>query len=118
MRQWRSLRNCLSCRHSGGSPLGNREGCERELGTNVGSLPSELRSVATAEHFGFAAKLAPDVDAVLKPWTTLGHPAARSRPRHSDSVCVTEATRRHPAVTAQVRRVEKSHVAAAELCKP
>jgi phthiodiolone/phenolphthiodiolone dimycocerosates ketoreductase len=60
------------------------------------------RSVATPEHFGIAAKLVPDVDAVLEPWTMLGHLAARNRVRRLRlGVCVTDATRRHPAVTAQ-----------------
>ncbi len=60
------------------------------------------RSVATPEHLGFAAKLVPDVDAVLEPWTMLGHLAARNRPRRLRlGVCVTDACRRHPAVTAQ-----------------
>jgi len=60
------------------------------------------RSVATPEHFGIAAKLVPDVDAVLEPWTMLGHLAARNRPRRLRlGVCVTDTCRRHPAVTAQ-----------------
>jgi phthiodiolone/phenolphthiodiolone dimycocerosates ketoreductase len=60
------------------------------------------RSVATPEHLGFAAKLVPDVDAVLEPWTMLGHLAARNRVRRLRlGVCVTDASRRHPAVTAQ-----------------
>lgn len=60
------------------------------------------RSVATAEHMGFAARLVPDIDAVLEPWTMLGHFAARNRPRRLRlGVCVTDAARRHPAVTAQ-----------------
>lgn len=60
------------------------------------------RSVATQEHFGVAAKLVPNVDAVLEPWTMLGHFAARNRMRRLRlGVCVTDAARRHPAVTAQ-----------------
>lgn len=60
------------------------------------------RSIATAEHLGFAAKLVPDIDAVLEPWTMLGHLAARNRPRRLRlGVCVTDAARRHPAITAQ-----------------
>jgi phthiodiolone/phenolphthiodiolone dimycocerosates ketoreductase len=60
------------------------------------------RSVATPEHFGVAAKLVPQVDAVHEPWTMLGHFAARNRVRRLRlGVCVTDATRRHPAVTAQ-----------------
>jgi phthiodiolone/phenolphthiodiolone dimycocerosates ketoreductase len=60
------------------------------------------RSIATTEYLGVAAKLVPDVDAVLEPWTMLGHLAARNRVRRLRlGVCVTDASRRHPAVTAQ-----------------
>jgi phthiodiolone/phenolphthiodiolone dimycocerosates ketoreductase len=60
------------------------------------------RSIATREYFGVAAKLVPQVDAVLEPWTMLGHLAARNRIRRLRlGVCVTDASRRHPAVTAQ-----------------
>src|SRR5271156_3040934 len=59
-------------------------------------------SIATPEHFGVAAKLVPNVDAVLEPWTMLGHFAARNRVhRLRLGVCVTDASRRNPAVTAQ-----------------
>ena len=60
------------------------------------------RSIATTEYFGVAAKLVPKVDAVLEPWTMLGHLAARNRVRRLRlGVCVTDASRRNPAVTAQ-----------------
>src|SRR5689334_13439326 len=60
------------------------------------------RSIATPEHFGVAAKLVPKVDAVLEPWTMLGHLSAKNRPRRLRlGVCVTDASRRNPAVTAQ-----------------
>jgi phthiodiolone/phenolphthiodiolone dimycocerosates ketoreductase len=60
------------------------------------------RSIATPEYFGVAAKLVPDVDAVLEPWTMLGHLAARNRVRRLRlGVSVTDASRRNPAVTAQ-----------------
>jgi len=60
------------------------------------------RSIATTEYFGAAAKLVPKVDAVLEPWTMLGHLAARNRVRRLRlGVCVTDASRRNPAVTAQ-----------------
>ena len=60
------------------------------------------RSIATTEYFGVAAKLVPKVDAVLEPWTMLGHLAARNRLRRLRlGVCVTDASRRNPAVTAQ-----------------
>jgi phthiodiolone/phenolphthiodiolone dimycocerosates ketoreductase len=60
------------------------------------------RSIATPEHLGVAAKLVPNVDAVLEPWTMLGHLAARSRMRRLRlGVCVTDSSRRNPAVTAQ-----------------
>jgi hypothetical protein len=39
------------------------------------------RSIATTEYFGAAVKLVPKVDAVLEPWTMLGHLAARNRVR-------------------------------------
>jgi phthiodiolone/phenolphthiodiolone dimycocerosates ketoreductase len=60
------------------------------------------RSIATTEYFGAAAKLVPKVDAVLEPWTMLGHLAAHNRVRRLRlGVCVTDASRRNPAVTAQ-----------------
>jgi phthiodiolone/phenolphthiodiolone dimycocerosates ketoreductase len=60
------------------------------------------RSLATREHLGVAAKVVPKVDAVLEPWTMLGHLAARNRVRRLRlGVCVTDASRRNPAVTAQ-----------------
>ncbi len=60
------------------------------------------QSVATSEYLGVAAKLVPNVDAVLEPWTMLGHLAARNRLRRLRlGVCVTDASRRNPAVTAQ-----------------
>lgn len=60
------------------------------------------RSIATPEYLGVAARLVPDVDAVLEPWTMLGHLAARNRMRRLRlGVCVTDASRRNPAVTAQ-----------------
>jgi phthiodiolone/phenolphthiodiolone dimycocerosates ketoreductase len=64
-----------------------------------GPLP---RSIATPEHLGVAAKLVPNVDAVLEPWTMLGHVAAQNRFRRLRlGVAVTDAVRRNPAVTAQ-----------------
>lgn len=60
------------------------------------------RSIATPEHLGIAARLAPDVDALLEPWTMLGNLAAQNRFRRLRlGVAVTDAARRHPAVTAQ-----------------
>ena len=60
------------------------------------------RSIATPEYFGVGAKLVPKVDAILEPWTMLGHLAARDRVRRLRlGVCVTDAGRRNPAVTAQ-----------------
>ena len=59
-------------------------------------------SIATPEHLGVAAKLVPNVDAVLEPWTMLGHLAARNRVRRLRlGVGVTDPGRRNPAVTAQ-----------------
>jgi phthiodiolone/phenolphthiodiolone dimycocerosates ketoreductase len=60
------------------------------------------RSIATREFLGVGAKLVPDVDAVLEPWTMLGHLAARNRLRRLRlGIGVTDGARRHPAVTAQ-----------------
>jgi phthiodiolone/phenolphthiodiolone dimycocerosates ketoreductase len=60
------------------------------------------RSLATPEYLGLGAKLVPKVDAILEPWTMLGHLAARNRFRRLRlGVCVTDASRRSPAVTAQ-----------------
>ncbi|KJX75846.1 LLM class flavin-dependent oxidoreductase [Mycobacterium lepromatosis] len=60
------------------------------------------RSVATPEYLGVAAKLVPKIDANYEPWTMLGNLAAGSRlNRLRLGVCVTDAGRRNPAVTAQ-----------------
>jgi len=70
------------------------------VGDHINSLVP--RSIATPEHLGLSAKLVPKVDAILEPWTMLGHLAARNRfSRLRFGVCVTDASRRHPAVTAQ-----------------
>jgi phthiodiolone/phenolphthiodiolone dimycocerosates ketoreductase len=59
------------------------------------------RSICTTRHMG-AAKLAPSPDAYLEPWTILGYLAARNRLGGLRlGVCVTDAGRRNPAVTAQ-----------------
>ena len=59
------------------------------------------RAIATPEYFG-GARLVPSVDANLEPWTMLGHLAARNRlGRMRLGICVTDAGRRNPAVTAQ-----------------
>lgn len=60
------------------------------------------RSIATPAELGVAAKVVPDVDAILEPWTMLGHLAARNRIRRLRlGVAVTDGARRNPAVTAQ-----------------
>lgn len=70
------------------------------VGDHLNAL--QPNSIATPEHFGIAAKLVPNVDAVLEPWTMLGHLAARKRLRRLRlGVAVTDASRRNPAVTAQ-----------------
>ena len=70
------------------------------VGDHLNAL--QPNSIATPEHFGIAAKLVPNIDAVLEPWTMLGHLAARNRVRRLRlGVCVTDASRRNPAVTAQ-----------------
>lgn len=59
------------------------------------------RSVMTPKYVG-AARLAPKPDALLEPWTVLGHLAARNRlGRLRLGTGVTDTGRRNPAVTAQ-----------------
>lgn len=59
------------------------------------------RSVYKPQYVG-VARIAPRIDACLEPWTVLGNLAARSRfNRVRLGVGVTDASRRHPAVTAQ-----------------
>jgi phthiodiolone/phenolphthiodiolone dimycocerosates ketoreductase len=59
------------------------------------------RSIATPGYLG-VAKFVPKVDAQLEPWTMLGYLASRNRfARLRLGVGVTDANRRHPAVTAQ-----------------
>jgi phthiodiolone/phenolphthiodiolone dimycocerosates ketoreductase len=59
------------------------------------------RSIATPGYLG-VTKLIPKVDAQFEPWTMLGYLASRNRfARLRLGVGVTDANRRHPAVTAQ-----------------
>jgi phthiodiolone/phenolphthiodiolone dimycocerosates ketoreductase len=59
------------------------------------------RAVATPKYTR-AARLVPDIDAILEPWTMLGNFAARNRlGRLRLGTAVTDVSRRHPAVTAQ-----------------
>ena len=59
------------------------------------------RSIATPKYMG-AARIVPKIDALLEPWTVLGHLAARNRlGRLRLGIGVTDAGRRNPAVTAQ-----------------
>ncbi|MCV7409646.1 photosystem I reaction center subunit VIII [Mycobacterium florentinum] len=59
------------------------------------------RAVMTPKYSGMA-RLVPDADAFLEPWTTLGALGGRHRfSRTRLGVCVTDAGRRNPAVTAQ-----------------
>jgi phthiodiolone/phenolphthiodiolone dimycocerosates ketoreductase len=59
------------------------------------------RSVWSPKYCG-ASKLVPSTDAVMEPWTMLGHLAARNRlARLRLGVSVTDTGRRNPAVTAQ-----------------
>jgi phthiodiolone/phenolphthiodiolone dimycocerosates ketoreductase len=70
------------------------------VGDHLNSLVP--RSIATPEYLGVGSKLVPRVDAILEPWTMLGHLAARNRFwRLRLGVGVTDAGRRTPAVTAQ-----------------
>ena len=59
------------------------------------------RSIATPEYLGVAAKLVPKIDANYEPWTMLGNLAYGRPKRLQLGVCVTDASRRNPAVTAQ-----------------
>ncbi|AWV47123.1 oxidoreductase [Mycobacterium leprae Kyoto-2] len=60
------------------------------------------RSVATPKYLGVAAKVVPKIDANYEPWTMLGNLAAGNRLNGLRlGVCVTDAGRRNPAVTAQ-----------------
>jgi len=69
-------------------------------------LPDHLnslfpRAVMTPKYLG-AARLIPDIDAYLEPWTVLGNFAARNRlGRLRLGTAVTDVGRRNPAVTAQ-----------------
>ena len=69
-------------------------------------LPDHLvslspRSIATPKYVG-AARIVPKIDALLEPWTVLGHLAARNRfGRLRLGIGVTDTGRRNPAVTAQ-----------------
>jgi phthiodiolone/phenolphthiodiolone dimycocerosates ketoreductase len=59
------------------------------------------RAVMTSKYSG-SARLIPDIDALLEPWTALGHLAGRHRfNRTRLGTCVTDTGRRNPAVTAQ-----------------
>jgi phthiodiolone/phenolphthiodiolone dimycocerosates ketoreductase len=59
------------------------------------------RSICKPSHLGVAL-VAPKIDAQLEPWTMLGHLASRRRlGRLRFGIGVTDASRRHPAVTAQ-----------------
>ncbi|OWU61424.1 LLM class flavin-dependent oxidoreductase, partial [Staphylococcus aureus] len=59
------------------------------------------RSIATSEYLGIAAKFVPKLDANYEPWTMLGTLAFGLPSRLRLGVCVTDAGRRNPAVTAQ-----------------
>lgn len=59
------------------------------------------RSIATSEYLGIAAKFVPKIDANYEPWTMLGNLAFGLPSRLRLGVCVTDAGRRNPAVTAQ-----------------
>jgi phthiodiolone/phenolphthiodiolone dimycocerosates ketoreductase len=59
------------------------------------------RSIWKQKYCG-GTRIVPTVDAVLEPWTMLGHLAARNRVgRLRLGTCVTDTGRRNPAVTAQ-----------------
>ena len=57
-----------------------------------------------------AAKIVPMADAVLEPWTMLGHIAARNRLRRMHlGIGVTDTGRRNPAVTEIVKMPNRGH---------
>ena len=59
------------------------------------------RAVMTPKYSG-SARLIPDIDAMLEPWTALGYLAGHHRfNRTRLGTCVTDTGRRNPAVTAQ-----------------
>ena len=59
------------------------------------------RAIVKPAYLG-VARIAPKIDAQLEPWTMLGHLASRRRlGRLRLGIGVTDASRRHPAVTAQ-----------------
>lgn len=68
----------------------------------AGHLNAPLpQSISSPKYLG-SARVAPNVDANLEPWTTLGYLAAHKRPRRLRlGIGVTDASRRNPAVTAQ-----------------
>jgi phthiodiolone/phenolphthiodiolone dimycocerosates ketoreductase len=76
------------------------------IGVDSFWLPDHLnallpRAVITPKYVG-AARLIPDIDAYLEPWTVLGNFAARNRlGRLRLGTAVTDVGRRNPAVTAQ-----------------
>ena len=78
----------------------------RVTGADSYWLPDHLnaflpRAVMTPKYSGIA-RLVPDADAFLEPWTTLGALAGRHRfSRMQFGTCVTDTGRRNPAVTAQ-----------------
>jgi len=78
----------------------------RVTGADSYWLPDHLnaflpRAVMTPKYSGIA-RLVPDADAFLEPWTTLGALASRHRfSRIRFGTCVTDTGRRNPAVTAQ-----------------
>jgi phthiodiolone/phenolphthiodiolone dimycocerosates ketoreductase len=86
----------------------NRAGYLNAVANRVDSfwVPDHLnqvfpRSLWKQKYCG-AAKLIPKIDAVMEPWTMLGHLAARNRVgRLRLGVAVTDTGRRNPAVTAQ-----------------
>lgn len=59
------------------------------------------RALVKPDYLG-VARITPKIDAQLEPWTMLGHLASRRRlGRLRIGIGVTDASRRHPAVTAQ-----------------
>jgi phthiodiolone/phenolphthiodiolone dimycocerosates ketoreductase len=100
---------CEQALHSRLGPMAMAEMGYRTAGMGGADsywLPDHLNSllpqaVMTAKYSG-AARLVPDVDAFLEPWTALGFLAGRHRfNRARLGTSVTDTGRRNPAVTAQ-----------------
>jgi phthiodiolone/phenolphthiodiolone dimycocerosates ketoreductase len=100
---------CEQILHSRLGPMGVAEtGYRTATVTGADSfwVPDHLNNllprVVMTPKYTDSARLIPDIDALLEPWTALGHLAGRHRfNRTRLGTCVTDTGRRNPAVTAQ-----------------